>query len=82
MDVGSARSCIGGERHHIKSFRTAEQVDPVAKVAVGEYKLICAGCGQSLEEIHSLKKTRKPRSKKNGDGVEAPATEDAAKSLD
>ena len=75
-----SENCMGG--HSIHSFRTAEQVDPVAKIAVGEYHLICSGCGQSLEEIHSAKKTRKPRSKKNGVEAPAPATEEAAKSLD
>jgi hypothetical protein len=73
--------CFGGARHHIKSFRVTEMIDPAFKIVVGEYKLICAGCGLSHEEIHSPKKTRKPRSKKNG-VAEAPNTEELTKSLD
>jgi hypothetical protein len=79
-----SEGCIGSSdnstvRHNIQSLRTAEMIDPHTKTIVGEYKLICSGCGQSLEEIHSPKKTRKPR-KKNGE--EAPATEDVTQSLD
>jgi hypothetical protein len=60
-----------GASHHINSLKVGETVDPVLKVVVGEYKLICICCGLSLEEIHPAKRTRKPR-------AAAPASVDAS----
>lgn len=73
--------CLGlvGTPHKITSLRTGEVVDPTTRTVVGEFRILCTGCGKSLDEIHSEAKVirRGPRKKKYSapeEPVTAPAS--------
>lgn len=49
--------------HKIESLRIEEFYEPLGKVTVGKFNLLCIRCGKSLEQVSAGKKVR--RSKKD-----------------
>lgn len=61
--------CMGIEGHHhnISSLRTGEVFDPVTKSVIGNFEILCTGCGMSLNAIRESgsKVGTRRRKKKN-----------------